>query len=104
MQAATERLQSIDSIGGIPWGNILPQREWRSPLLFEENTMLTSSLVGRSRPVGVLLGGSGISRAAMQHAPQVRALLLCQSQNGQSFSGTAPAISIELRLEADHAD
>ena len=66
--------------------------------------MLTSSLVGRSRPVGVLFGGSGVSRATMQHAPQVRALLLCESQNRQSFSCAEPAIAVELRLEADHAD
>lgn len=66
--------------------------------------MLTSSLVGRSPPVGVLLGGSGISRATVQHAPQVCALLLCQSKNRQSFSCAVPAIAVELRVEANHAD
>ncbi len=66
--------------------------------------MLTSSLVGRSRPVGVLLGGSGISHAVMQHAPQVRALLLCPSQEGKPFSCAAPAMTNTLSLEADHDD
>ena len=66
--------------------------------------MLTSSLVGRSRPVGVLLGGSGISRAIMQPASQVRALLLCQSRDRQLHACAVPAMSVELWLEADHDD
>lgn len=66
--------------------------------------MLTSSLVGRSRPVGVLLGGSGVSRAIMQPAPQVRALLLSQSRDGNKFSCATPAMSVSLSMEASYDD
>ena len=64
--------------------------------------MLTSSLVGRSRPVGVLLGGSGVSRTIMQPAPQVSALLLCHSRDRRN--DVDPAISVDLCVEADHDD
>ena len=64
--------------------------------------MLTSSLVGRSRPVGVLLGGSGTSRTIRQLAPQVSALLLCHSRDRRNH--VDPASSVDLRAEADHDD
>jgi len=64
--------------------------------------MLTSSLVGRSRPVGVLLGGSGVSRTILQPAPQVSALLLCHSRDRRNH--VDPAISVDLRMEDGHDD
>jgi hypothetical protein len=85
-----------------------PMGEDRSPLgsgvpYFQENTMLTGSVICKLAPVGVLLGGSGIYSTVLQRAPQVSALL-CFAQDLDELSSAIPVHTVAPHAEVDHDD
>jgi hypothetical protein len=68
----------------------------------KENTMFVASLNRECRPVGVLLGGSGINRIVERKQPDVGALM--KRRTDPDGCRSMPMVFVALPWEVDHHD
>lgn len=68
--------------------------------------MFVASLTSNARPIGVLLGGSGICQTAAPQKPDVCALLLTPRKPyaDRDVSGSVSVASVDSPWEVDHHD
>lgn len=86
-------------------GNIVPYRGLVFPFFLKENTMFVASLTSNARPIGVLLGGSGICQTVAPQKPDVGALLTPRKPYAdRDASGSVSVASVDSLWEVDHHD
>ena len=87
------------------WGTSFPAGDWCSPSSLKENAMFVASLTSNARPIGVLLGGSGICQTVTPLKPDVCALLMPRKPCAdQDTSGSVSVASVDSLWEVDHHD
>lgn len=87
-------------------GNIVLYRGWVFPFSsLKENAMFLPSPISAARPIGVLLGGSGLGQTATSPKRDVGALLVPRkSLTEWNESGSLSAGVVHSLWEIDHHD